>query len=81
MVVFFFLLFFFKIYRKCLCKNLGGGVPFLIKLTEESFITITTCNFTTNGPQHGFLPANLEKFLKFLPEDPQPNTFVPFRPL
>ena len=33
------------------------------------------------GPQHGLFPVNFDKFLRFLPEHPQANTFLPFRPL
>ena len=33
------------------------------------------------GPQHGLFPANFEKNLRSLPDNPQTNTFLPFRRL
>ena len=33
------------------------------------------------GLHHGLFPACFEKFLRFLPKHPQPNTFVSCRPL
>ena len=42
---------------------------------------ITGRNFTMKGLHHGLFPANFERFLRFLPKHPQPNAFVPFRPL
>ena len=74
-------IFFFKIYRKDLCKSLRVGVSFLIKLTEQSFISYYRLQLYNKRPQHGLFPANFEKLLRFLPEHPQANTFVPFRRL
>ena len=72
---------FFKIYRKDLCKSLRVGVSFLIKLTEQSFISHYKLQLYNKRPQHGLFPANLAKLLRFLPEHPQANTFAPFRQL
>ena len=68
----------FKIYRKDLCKSLRVGVSFLIKLTEQSFISYYRLQLYNKRSQHGLFPANFEKLLRFLPEHPLANTFVTF---